>query len=327
MTFLADHSASDRHDLAGHPETVARAQAIRTAWERDPRASKMARVVPDRLLTRDEAIRVHSQRLWDALAAADGQGTAMLDADTYAVPGSLEAARGTARLCIQAAERSLLDDEPGFVLARPPGHHATRERSMGFCLVNNVALAAVAVLRMGARRVLVFDHDVHHGNGTQEIFYDSERVMYQSFHLHPHFPMTGRAEEIGEDDGAGFTVNAPLGPGDGDAEVRSLLVNVFLPLAKRFAPDVVLVSAGYDGLVGDPLGGLRLSTGFMGEIASRLRGLTPRVVAVLEGGYQPERVADGVLATIAGLDREVPVGMTTKEPAVEAELRRLFDLN
>jgi acetoin utilization deacetylase AcuC-like enzyme len=150
--------------------------------------------------------------------------------------------------------------------------------------------------------VLVFDHDVHHGNGTQDIFYGSREVLYQSFHLSNHYPGTGDVEEIGEAAGKGFTMNAPLEKGDGDAEVRSLLENVFLPTAREFKPDLVLFSSGFDSLEGDPLGGLRLSPSFFGEMARAFSQVQPRLVAFLEGGYQLDRIGEASVALLRGID-------------------------
>ncbi|MBI2076887.1 MAG: histone deacetylase [Euryarchaeota archaeon] len=322
MTFVAFDPASRRHDVPSHPETAARAEAILAAFASDARASSFPLLGPDRLLTREEALRVHTPRLWLNLENHARDEGALLDPDTYMVAGSFDAARGTARVGLQAVDRSLEHSEPGFVVARPPGHHATADRSMGFCLLNNVALAARHALDRGAHRVLVFDHDVHHGNGTQDIFYGSCDVLYQSFHLAPHYPGTGAVDETGSGDGQGFTMNAPLPKGTGDAEVRSLLANVFLPAARAWRPDVVLVSSGFDSLAEDPLGGLELTAPFFGEMVSAFRALTPRVVCFLEGGYQLDEIPKAALSEVHALDDpgRFPGGKTRAAP-VESALR------
>lgn len=325
MTFVAYNPASDRHDVPGHPETARRAQAILAAFDHDDIARTLPRVVPDRALHREEALTVHTPRLWLNLEQSDRGGAAYLDPDTYMVEGSLAAALGTARLALQSVERVLAENEGGFVLARPPGHHATRDRSMGFCLLNNVALAAQHALRRGAKRVLIFDHDVHHGNGTQDIFYESAQVLYQSFHLWPHYPGTGRPDEMGSGAGRGFTVNAPLPAGSGDAVVRSLLQNIFLPIAREFRPDVVLFSSGFDSLADDPLGGLELTAGFFGEMVRRFLDVSPRMACFLEGGYQLDQIPLAALAEIRVLHGKKPkTGEAMEAQPVERELRELL---
>lgn len=325
MTFLGFDPQSMRHDLPGHPESAARADAIRSALVRDPLTRTLPWLAPDRPLARDEALTVHTPRHWLNLETAQAIVPTHLDPDTYVVAGSWAAALGTARLSLLAAERAWREEESGFVLARPPGHHATADRSMGFCHFNNVALAARRLLGLGAKRVLVFDHDVHHGNGTQEIFYGAAQVLYQSFHLSPHYPGTGALEELGEGPGMGFTANAPLAAGSGDPEVRSLVRNLFLPMAREYRPDAILVSAGFDSLVGDPLGGLRLSAPFFGEMARSLRTVSPRVVGFLEGGYQLDRIPDAALAEVHGLLGRTAIGEDeVRAAACEAPLRRLL---
>lgn len=291
MTFLATSREFLRHDVPGHPETAKRLQAILDHAEGSRALRSFERLEPDRPATDDELRRTHTARVLLAIRDAERDGPSWLDPDTYVVAGSDRIARLAARLTIQSAVRALERDEGGLALVRPPGHHATADRSMGFCLYNNVAVAAHHVLATGlARRILIFDHDLHHGNGTQEIFYESDRVLYESFHLFPHYPGTGDVTETGSGAGEGYSINAPLRIGAGDQEVRSLLENVFVPAAQRFRPDLILVSAGFDSLAGDPLGGLELSPEFYGEIMHRLLSVTPRVVAVLEGGYQVDKI-------------------------------------
>lgn len=291
----------------------------------DPLLAGIERIMPDRPITRDEALRVHTARVWLNLESAQAIAPTFLDPDTYVVEGSWAASRGAARLALLAAQRCWESSDGGFVLTRPPGHHATRDRSMGFCHFNNVALAADRLLQLGARRVLVFDHDVHHGNGTQEIFYGSPEVLYQSFHLAPHYPGTGAVEEIGEGEGRGFTVNAPLRHGDGDAAVRALMLDLFLPVAKEFRPEAILISAGFDSLAGDPLGGLDLSAPFFGEMAARLRRISPRTVAFLEGGYQLDRIPQAAVAMLRALSGlETPMATDVHPPPSLDAVRRLL---
>lgn len=325
MTFVAHNPASDRHDVPGHPETARRAQAILAAFDRDEISRRLPRLVPDRGLQREEAMTIHTPRLWMNLEGIDRGGPAYLDPDTYMVEGSFAAALGTGRLALQAVEWALAEDQRGFVVARPPGHHATRDRSMGFCLLNNVALAAQHALRHGAKRVLVFDHDVHHGNGTQEIFYESPDVLYESFHLWPHYPGTGRPDETGVGDGKGFTINAPLPAGSGDAVVRGLLQGLFLPVAREFRPDLVLFSSGFDSLANDPLGGLELTAGFFGEMVRRFLDVCPRLVCFLEGGYQLDQIPHAALAELHVLHGKTPpMGDAIETSPIERKLRELL---
>jgi acetoin utilization deacetylase AcuC-like enzyme len=187
-----------------------------------------------------------------------------------------------------------------FALVRPPGHHAAANRSMGFCLFNNAAIAAEKFSKKG-KKILIFDHDVHHGNGTQSIFYERKDVMYQSFHLSPHYPGTGAVIELGAKQGMGYTINAPLSFGVGDASVSKLLDEVFLPVAAQFHPDIILVSAGYDSHHADPLGGLLLSANFFGEIIARFQKIQPKIVCTLEGGYNIDWIGKCMLSQLGHL--------------------------
>jgi acetoin utilization deacetylase AcuC-like enzyme len=171
-----------------------------------------------------------------------------------------------------------------YALVRPLGHHASAERSMGFCLFNNAGIAAHELSKTG-KRILIFDHDVHHGNGTQSIFYSRNDVMYQSFHLSPHYPGTGTTSEIGDGKGKGYTVNAPLTFGHDDRAVRRLFDEIFLPITRQFKPHLIIISAGYDSHHADPLGGLKVSANFYGEMIKRFSEIQPKIVCTLEGGY------------------------------------------
>jgi len=168
---------------------------------------------------------------------------------------------------------------------------------MGFCLFNNVSIAANTVAEKG-KKVLIFDHDVHHGNGTQDIFYDMDSIMYQSFHLYPHYPGTGAVNDIGIGDGKGYTINAPLERGSGDNAVLQLLDEIFLPIAHQFKPDLILISAGFDSHHADYLGGLMLSSNFFGEIVKKFQGIQPKIVLTLEGGYNLNWIGKCILSQL-----------------------------
>jgi acetoin utilization deacetylase AcuC-like enzyme len=231
--------------------------------------------------------RVHAPEYLDSVAATAGKAV-MLDADTFTSPESHEIALLAAGAAVQAAEHALDHGEAAFALVRPPGHHAERDRAMGFCLYNNVAVAAAAALARGVQRVAIVDIDVHHGNGTQWMFYDDPRVLYVSTHQFPFYPGTGAADEVGRGPGAGFTVNVPLEAGSTDADYDAAYRSVVEPVLDQFAPGLVLVSAGFDAHEDDPLASMRVTADGYARIVSLLRDAAARHGAfalVTEGGY------------------------------------------
>ena len=252
---------------------------------------------------RDELARVHPRDHLDALEEFCAAGGGHLDVDTSAVPESWEAAVLAAGAGLDAIER--LDRGEGhaaFCAVRPPGHHATPARAMGFCLLNNVAVAAAALADRG-ERVLVLDWDAHHGNGTQDAFYRDPRVLYVSMHQWPLYPGTGRLEETGAGEGEGATVNLPLPAGATGDVYLAAMDEVVAPAVARFDPTWTIVSAGFDAHRADPLTGLGLAAGDYADLTARLLSLTPtvRVLAFLEGGYDLEALARSAGACVAGL--------------------------
>ena len=232
------------------------------------------------------------------------------DLDTPTSPGSWEAALHSAGGACALVE-ALMGGQAlaGFAAGRPPGHHAERARAMGFCLFNNVAVAARhAIDSLGAERVLVFDPDVHHGNGTNEIFHSSRDVLFASIHQWPFYPGTGELADSGSGEGEGYSLNLPVPGGSGGETFLSLVEHVLAPVARQFAPDLLLVSAGFDAHRDDPVGGCRLSTDDFAELARAVRALGEElgapVGAVLEGGYDLEALAASVAATMEGLAPE-----------------------
>jgi acetoin utilization deacetylase AcuC-like enzyme len=185
-----------------------------------------------------------------------------------------------------------------FALIRPPGHHATKNRSMGFCLFNNAAIAANEISKHD-KKVLIFDFDVHHGNGTQDIFFDRNDVMYQSFHLSPHYPGTGDIKEIGIGEGEGYTINLPLSYGAGNNAVKKIFDKIFIPIAFQFNPDLIIVSSGYDSHNQDPLGGMKLTSNFYGEMTKRLMDVQSNIVCTLEGGYNLKWIGKCMVSQLA----------------------------
>jgi acetoin utilization deacetylase AcuC-like enzyme len=314
-TALVMHPDCGLHDTGwGHPEHQGRLPAIVKAIYQDTPAlievmlQREAEPVGER-----ELLRVHSpehiQRVRAAVEEAAREGKQVsLDSDTVVSAASWDAALAAAG-CAVTAVRLVLDGEArsAFAGSRPPGHHATRDVAMGFCLFNNVAVAARwAQAERGVERVLIIDWDVHHGNGTQDIFYADPSVYYLSLHLSPHYPGTGEAEERGAGAGLGTTRNVPLPEGTTAAIYRRAFEEALDMALAEFAPELVLISAGFDCLAGDPLGGLGLEPADLHALArlvvERTQGTAGgRVVAVLEGGYAPARVGAGVVDLIRAL--------------------------
>ena len=297
------HPAYLAHDAgAGHPERPARLEAVVAGLEAAGVSDDLVWAEP-RLATRAELERVHSAAHLDELEAFCVAGGGQIDVDTSAVAESWEAAVLAAGSGLDAIER--LDRGEGsaaFCVVRPPGHHATPQRSMGFCLLNNVAVAAAALADRG-ERVLVYDWDAHHGNGTQDAFYDDPRVLYVSAPQWPLYPGTGALDDVGAGAGEGYTINLPLPPGTTGDVYLAAFDEVVMPAAERFDPTWVIVSAGFDSHRADPLTGLSLTAGDFADQTARLLELTPRgrLVGFLEGGYDLQALALSAGAFVAGL--------------------------
>jgi acetoin utilization deacetylase AcuC-like enzyme len=274
----------NKHDTADHPENADRLYVMLDALEQAPFYKQLQFIEPE-MLPEKLLYEVHSAEMIERIKEISAHGDSWIDLDTYVCKSDYETARlaagGVAMVC-----RNVLsgDAQNAYALVRPPGHHASAERSMGFCLFNNAGLAAHELSKQG-KRILIFDHDVHHGNGTQSIFYTRNDVMYQSFHLSPHYPGTGATCEIGDGEGKGYTVNTPLGFGHGDNAVSQLFDEIFIPITRQYKPHLIIISAGYDSHHSDQLGGLKLTANFFGEMIKRFQSIQPRIVCTLEGGY------------------------------------------
>ncbi len=268
-----------------HPEHPGRLSAIEAELDRRGMRAQTTAIAA-RAATRLELERVHTAAYLDALEVtiAD-RHTGWLDADTYYAEGSFAAAvlaAGAAVDCALAVVDGKVD--AAFAFVRPPGHHASADRASGFCLINNVAVAAAAARARGLR-VAIFDWDVHHGNGTEAIFYEDGQVLYTSMHEWPHYPGTGARIDVGRGEGMGTTVNVPVPTGTDNAHYLAAFRSVVRPAIARFRPDLILVSAGFDGHKEDPLGGLALDDEVYRALTLELLAVQPKLALVLEGGY------------------------------------------
>jgi acetoin utilization deacetylase AcuC-like enzyme len=279
------------HDTGAHPENASRMTATTALLEESGLLGRVTRVLV-RAATRDELSLVHDARYVDGVKRVAEEGGGWVDPDTLIMPRSYEVAAHVVGGTLEALDAILRGDvASAYCLVRPPGHHATPVQAMGFCLFNHVAIAAARALQApGIERVAIVDYDVHHGNGTQDAFYEDGRVLYVSTHEFPFYPGTGPAEETGTGEGAGTTVNIPMPHGSGDGEHRRAFEEVVVPAVGRFGPQMILVSAGYDAHFADDIALQRLSVDGYGGLTSMVIDLADelcegRVLFAQEGGY------------------------------------------
>ena len=304
MVLVVNDAADDSlHESPEHPERPGRVQAARAALTTLDLGSDLV-VVPARVATRAELSRVHAVGYLDELGAYCYGGGGDLDQDTYATYDSWSVATHAAGAGLAVVtELQRRGDGVGFVAVRPPGHHALRDRAMGFCLLNNIAVSAAALVAQG-ERVVIVDWDVHHGNGTQQIFWDEPNVLYISLHQWPLFPGSGSPVEIGGPGALGSVLNVPLPAGATGDVLRRALEDIVAPVVDAFGPTWVLVSAGYDAHYLDPMADLCLSDGDFADLASSVARYvaTPgRLAFFLEGGYHLDALRDSVGATMAAV--------------------------
>jgi acetoin utilization deacetylase AcuC-like enzyme len=318
------HPASLEHRpgelLADHPDAPERIEAVETAmaangWLGCERREAPAAEEPQLEL-------VHSREHVQLIRALSTSGVGEIDADTYVSKRSYDAALHAAGgACAMARALVAGDASAGFCGLRPPGHHAGRDQAMGFCLFNNVAIAAeLAIVRLRVPRVLIVDWDVHHGNGTAEIFRRRSDVLYASIHQDDLFPGTGKISDAGSGEGRGYTINIPVPRGSDDEVWRSVLEYVIVPVALEFRPELILISAGFDAHAADPLGGCLLESGSFAQLTCHVRDtareLGAPVGAVLEGGYDLPALAASVVATVAALTGQGEAESIAPDPLV-----------
>jgi acetoin utilization deacetylase AcuC-like enzyme len=331
LILIHTNKFEDHRTPPGHPERVERAevmQAVADAWKQRGRI-----VQPPRPATRDELRRIHSDAYLAKIDATAGRAVS-LDPDTYTSPDTRDVALLAAGAVIGGVD-AIVQSRATRVMAlvRPPGHHAERERAMGFCFYNSVAAAAAHALSLGMERVVIMDYDVHHGNGTQWIFYEDPRVLYVSTHQYPFYPGTGAAQDVGRGTGAGFTVNVPMEAGSTDGDYAEVFKALVVPVIDQFKPELILISAGYDAHERDPLARMRLSTAGYTALTKSLCDLADthchgRIVAATEGGYDLTALKACLESSISVLDgaalaplKEAPMPATQRSRVAIAQAR------
>jgi len=306
LTVFTSDRFADHLTPVGHPERVERFEVMQhvvSEWAR-----RGGDAIAPRPATRAELTRIHDQEYVSLISETAGRAVA-LDPDTFTSPESYDVACLAAGAACQAVEH-VLDQGTGSracAVVRPPGHHAERGKAMGFCLFNNIAVAARHARASGLARIAIVDYDVHHGNGTQWSFYDDPSVLFISSHQYPYYPGTGAATDVGTGAGKGFTVNLPLDAGATDADYELVYTRVALPVLRQFDPDLILVSAGFDAHHRDPLAGMRLTTEQFGRLTAHLAAVADevcdgRVVALTEGGYDLHALATSLDVAMRVLD-------------------------
>lgn len=289
---------------SGHPESQERLLTIVDMLRETKLIDELVKIQP-RDATKEEITFVHEPRYFDFIESTRGKTRVFLDADTSTCPLSFNAAVRAAGGMLSSVDNVLKGEvDMAFPLVRPPGHHAERDRAMGFCLFNNIAVGAAYANRLYRMdRILIVDWDLHHGNGTQHIFYNSPNILYFSTHQYPYYPGTGKIEEVGTGQGAGYTINVPLPPGMGDREYIKIFFDILRPVIDQYKPQIILVSAGFDAYYRDPLGGMKLSPRGFAQMTRFLKEMSEqycagRIILILEGGYSPDGLWESTKAVI-----------------------------
>ncbi len=320
----ADHSMG-----AHHPESPARVEVLNRMLEEDPPCPFLP--IEPRPAKAEEICRIHERGYFDLIRSTAGKDAVFLDPDTSAGPQTFGTALLAAGGLLKSVDLIMAGEvRSAFALVRPPGHHAEASEAKGFCIFNNIAVAAEHLVREhGLKRVLIVDWDLHHGNGTQHTFYSRRDVLYFSTHQFPYYPGTGSTGETGAGEGLGHTLNVPLRPGKGDAGYLAVFQRILEPVARRYRPEFILVSAGFDIGAGDPLGGMAVTREGFGHLASVLLELAEdtaggRIALVLEGGYNLETLREGVAEILLRLSGSGPAAVP--RAAVGGEIRGEIEL-
>jgi acetoin utilization deacetylase AcuC-like enzyme len=334
LAIVKDDRYLEHNPGDGHPESPHRLRVIHDLIEKE--FADLPVIVP-RLATENELALIHDPFYIQTVANTEGKIFSRLDPDTGLSARSYEIAKLAVGGLLQALDTMLLAPAPGprtpgpvFAFVRPPGHHAEPARGMGFCLFNNIAIAAeYAKEKCGLKRILIVDWDLHHGNGTQRAFYGDPGVLFFSSHQYPYYPGSGNFDEVGSGKGEGFTVNAPFPTGFGDAEYIHVYSRILKPIAHEYRPELILVSAGFDPFVKDPLGGMEVTGDGFGALAGIVQDIARetcpgRVLITLEGGYNPEGLRSGVRAVLqALLGKRNRLAALTPAPAAEQLVERI----
>lgn len=306
-TGLVYHSDYLKHDLKIHPENANRLRSIVKVLEEKKLIGKLTNISP-RKATIEELEYVHRIDYINKVNTLCREGEKLLDADTYISPSSFEVALLAAGGLLSAVDAVIEGKiENALALVRPPGHHAGPGKGMGFCLFNNVAIAArYGQKRYHLKKVLIVDWDVHHGNGTQDTFYEDSSVLYISFHQSPLYPGTGLLEERGRGKGKGYNMNFPLPSGSTGEDYLDIFHRILIPQVREFAPEIIFISAGFDGHKDDPLGGMNLTEEDFGKFTDLIRDTAKevcqgRIVSALEGGYNLQALPRCVQAHLQSL--------------------------
>ncbi len=323
-----EHNAGE-----GHPESPNRLRVIHELIGKE--FAELPLIAP-RIATEDELALVHDPLYIQTVAKTEGKPFSQLDPDTGLSARSYEIARLAAGGLLQGVDALLSPDASRltphavFAFVRPPGHHAEPDRGMGFCLFNNIAIAAqYAKEKYGLKRILIVDWDLHHGNGTQRAFFDDPSVLFFSSHQYPYYPGSGGFDEVGSGAGRGFTVNAPFPAGFGDAEYLHVYNSILKPIALEFRSELVLVSAGFDPYVQDPLGGMEVSGEGFGGLAAIVRDIANatcngKVLITLEGGYNPAGLREGVRSVLHALQgKSLQSAQRARHPAAAAVAQKI----
>jgi acetoin utilization deacetylase AcuC-like enzyme len=331
LGIVLDKLYFDHDNGMGHPESQERLFAIVDMLRETRLLEEVVRIEP-RDATKEEITLVHDPKHFDLIQSTKGKIRVFLDPDTSTCPVSFNAAVRAVGGMLDATDKVMKGEvDIAFPLVRPPGHHAERNRAMGFCLFNNVAVGAAYASKVyGVKRILIVDWDLHHGNGTQNMFYDSSEVLYFSTHQYPYYPGTGSVNEVGVQNGFGYTINVPIHPGMGDKEYIKIFFEILKPVIEQYKPELILISAGFDTYFGDPLGGMSVSpkgfaqmTRFLKEMAESY--CNGKLVLILEGGYNLEGLWESTKAVIEELleKNKTDYGDLTVETKVDPIIERV----